>query len=127
MTDFKDGKLDANKVKTTSFKMLYQECLNHHRLEVKVSTVATNRRFVENHVLPVLGSYKIDKITVSQCKKIVDGWQKEYKQFKYLRLVTAQILQYAIRMEYLQSNPMKNTVPPKTNTVKKRIFIQKNS
>lgn len=79
---------------------------------------------MESHVLPVLGSYKIDKITVSQCQKIVDGWQK-YKQCKYFRRVIAQILQYAVRMEYLQSNAMKNTVPPKTETVKEKNFYTK--
>lgn len=125
MTDFKDGKYNTDKTKSLTFKELYQEWLEHHRLEVKASTVATNRRFVESHVLPVLGDYKIDKITVSQCQKIVDGWQKEYKQCKYFRRVTAQILQYAVRMEYLQTNSMKNTVPPKTDTAKEKNFYTK--
>ncbi|GED48617.1 Arm DNA-binding domain-containing protein [Carnobacterium maltaromaticum] len=47
MADFKDGKHNPAKAKTLTFKELYQEWLEHHRLEVKASTVATNRRFVE--------------------------------------------------------------------------------
>lgn len=125
ITDFKDGKLTSDKSKVLTFKELYEEWLAHHRLEVKPSTVATNRRFVEGHVLPLLGSYKIDKITVPQCQKIVDNWQKKYKQSKYFRRVTAQILQYGVRMEYLHSNSMKNTVPPKLTENKKREFYTK--
>ncbi|EGO9037500.1 site-specific integrase [Enterococcus faecalis] len=125
MTDFKDGKIKSNKKQVPTFNELYEEWLAHHRLEVRASTVATNRRFIEKHVLPVLGKYKIDKITVSQCQEIVNMWQKDYKQSKYFRRVTAQVLQYAVRMQYIQNNCMKNTIPPKNISTKKTNFYTK--
>lgn len=122
--EFKDG-MYKSKTNVLTFEELYDEWLSHHRTTAQPSTVATNRRNVENQVLPVLGKYKIDKITVPQCQKIVDEWQTKFRQCKYLRRVTMQILQYGVQMEYLQINVMKNTISPKVAPSRKKNFYTK--
>lgn len=103
----------SRKSKTITFKELYDMWLEQHRKSVKPSTVATNRRFIENHVLPKFGKLKLDKITVSYCQKCVNGWHDQYKQYHYIRRATAQVMNYGVSMELMESNPMKKTILPR--------------
>ena len=62
-------------------------------MNVKPSTIALNRRFVEGHVLPYLGDCKLADITVIQCQDLVNKWFNQgYKQTPYFRKITAQII-----------------------------------
>ena len=103
----------SRKSKTITFKELYDMWLEQHRKSVKPSTIATNRRFIENHVLPKFGKLKLDKITVSYCQKCVNEWHDTYKQYHYFRRATAQVMTYGVSMELMESNPMKKTILPR--------------
>lgn len=110
-----------NEDKSMTFKELYDMWLKQHRLNVKPSTIATNRRFVEGHVLPHLGDMKLDDITVVYCQKLVNEWYEEYKQYTYFRKVTAQIMRYGEAMEIMKSNPMAKTILPRKKEEEEKI------
>lgn len=110
-----------NETKVMTFKDLYDMWLKQHRLNVKPSTIATNRRFVEGHVLPHLGDMKLDDITVVYCQKLVNEWYEEYKQYPYFRKVTAQIMRYGEAMEIMKGNPMAKTILPRKKEEEKKI------
>ncbi|MDT2839319.1 site-specific integrase [Vagococcus carniphilus] len=114
-----NGLFNENKVMT--FKDLYDMWLKQHRLNVKPSTIATNRRFVEGHVLPHLGDMKLDDITVIYCQKLVNEWYEEYKQYPYFRKVTAQIMRYGEAMEIMKGNPMAKTILPRKKEEEKKL------
>lgn len=114
-----NGLFNENKVMT--FKDLYDMWLKQHRLNVKPSTIATNRRFVEGHVLPHLGDMKLDDITVVYCQKLVNEWYEEYKQYPYFRKVTAQIMRYGEAMEIMKGNPMAKTILPRKKEEDKKL------
>ncbi|MFW8052687.1 tyrosine-type recombinase/integrase [Vagococcus fluvialis] len=114
-----NGLFNENKVMT--FKDLYDMWLKQHRLNVKPSTIATNRRFVEGHVLPHLGDMKLDDITVVYCQKLVNEWYEEYKQYPYFRKVTAQIMRYGEAMEIMKGNPMAKTILPRKKEEEKKL------
>lgn len=119
-------KSSRNKPSTT-FKELYDDWLEQHRKSVKPSTIATNRRFIENHVLPKFGTMKLDKITVSYCQKCVNEWHDVYKQYHYIRRATAQVMNYGVSMELMESNPMKKTILPRRKEAEKKPnFYDKN-
>lgn len=103
----------SRKTKSITFKELYTLWLEQHRKGVKASTIATNRRFIENHVLPKFGNLKLDKISVSYCQKCVNEWHNEYKQYNYFRRATAQIMSFGVSMELMEDNPMKKTILPR--------------
>lgn len=50
--------------KEMTFKKLYDMWLKQHRMNVKPSMIATNRHFVESHVLPCFGTLEFLAITV---------------------------------------------------------------
>ncbi|MFW7361753.1 tyrosine-type recombinase/integrase [Vagococcus fluvialis] len=110
-----------NETKVMTFKDLYDMWLKQHRLNVKPSTIATNRRFVEGHVLPHLGDMKLDDITVVYCQKLVNEWYEEYKQYPYFRKVTAQIMRYGEAMEIMKGNPMAKTILPRKKEEEKKL------
>lgn len=94
-----------------TFQQLYDKWLAQHRMNVKPSTIALNRRFVEGHVLPYLGECKLSDISVIQCQDLVNKWFKQgYKQYSYFRKVTAQIMRFGEAMELMDNNPMSKTI-----------------
>lgn len=112
----------SNKPTVITFKDLYDKWLAQHRLNVKPSTIALNRRFVEGHVLPYLGDTKLASITVIQCQDLVNKWFKQgYKQYNYFRKVTAQIMRYGVAMEIMDSNPMSKTILPRAKEEEKKL------
>jgi len=110
----------SKKKRTITFQELYDDWLEQHRKSVKSSTVATNRRFIEGHVLPKFGKLKLDQITVSFCQKCVNEWHDKYKQYHYIRRATAQVMTYGVSMELMESNPMKKTILPRKKEEEKK-------
>ncbi|MFC0233947.1 tyrosine-type recombinase/integrase [Vagococcus entomophilus] len=96
-----------------TFKELYEMWLEQQRKSVKPSTIAISVRYARNQILPAFGKLKLNKITVAYCQKIVNEWHDKYKQYAFLRKVTAQIMKYGISMEIMDSNPMKKTILPR--------------
>ncbi|MDR2277059.1 tyrosine-type recombinase/integrase [Vagococcus fluvialis] len=115
-----------NRKKVITFQELYDTWLEQYRLSVKPSSVAIAQRYAKNQILPVFAKIKLDKLTVSFCQKIVNGWHKEYKQYSYLRKQTSQILKYGVSIEVIKDNPMaKTTLPRKKEEDKKINFYSK--
>ncbi|HHX0240056.1 TPA: tyrosine-type recombinase/integrase [Enterococcus faecalis] len=113
LKDIEENGLD-NKPSVLTFKQLYEKWLAQQRLNVKPSTIALNRRFIERHVLPYIGECKLDEITVIQCQDLVNEWFKQgYKQYTYFRKTTSQIMRYGESMELMHNNPMSKTIVPK--------------
>lgn len=74
------------------FTELYELFLESYKLQVKLSTLANTKRAVKNYILPKLGEYYVDQISVVQCQKIVNQLHSKYKSFKYLRAITSRVL-----------------------------------
>ena len=88
---------------------LYDEYIKMKKHEVRETSLDKTKRILTNHVLGFLGKYNLDKLTVSLLQK----W-KMYISEQNLSIVTRQniygefraMLNYAVRSEYLQSNPL---------------------
>ncbi|EIX0499067.1 site-specific integrase [Enterococcus faecalis] len=114
--------LQKEKVETTiTFKELYELWLPYHRSEVKESTLATSRRFVEGHVLPYLGDKRVNEITVAYCQSIVNKWYEKDTMYIRYRRITGQIMKFGIAMEIMEKNPMSSTILRKRKDVEKKI------
>lgn len=88
---------------------LFNEYCQSKKSEVRESTLNNSRKIIEQHILPTLGKYKINKINLP----ILQNWKNEISD-KNLSLKTRQhiygelrtLLNYAVRLEYIQSNPV---------------------
>lgn len=101
------------------FKQVYDVWFDNYKLTVKESTWATTELLFRVHILPVFGDLLIDKIDVLFCQKVVNNWSIEQpKNFKKLKNYAKNVLDYAVTLDYIQSNPMLKITIPKGEQVK---------
>lgn len=82
------------------------------------STYVKTTGLIINHILPAMGTYKIEKINVDVCQKHVDEWASKLKKYRTVKAYAAKVLDFAIKRGYIQSNPFAHVDLP-TNTSKK--------
>lgn len=112
--DVIDGEYNPNVDAHIKFNKFIDEWLPIYRPTVKESTYATTLRIIDNHIREQLGNYYLDRINVRACDKAVKTWFKvSPKVFKRYATYTSKILDYAISLELIKSNPMRKVILPK--------------
>lgn len=101
--------LDSNK----SFNEISDMWLEQYKNTVKASTYTVQKLALEKHILPLFGKIPINKITIPYCQKQVNHWFSYYKKNSNLISITTSILQYAINVRLLTTNPMAGVIRPK--------------
>lgn len=94
------------KEQAETFQEIYDIWMEQYPLTVEASTLRKTLSSFEIHILPSLGRYKIDKITVEVCQKAVNTWASKVKHFVELKAYAARIFQFAMKRGYTQNNPM---------------------
>lgn len=94
------------KEQAETFQEIYDIWMEQYPLTVEASTLRKTLSSFEIHILPSLGRYKIDKITVEVCQKAVNTWASKIKHFVELKAYAARIFQFAMKRGYTQNNPM---------------------
>ncbi|WP_408869182.1 tyrosine-type recombinase/integrase [Brochothrix campestris] len=120
------SKMDTSATK--DFKHVWQEFLDYKEKRVKKSTWLTYMRYSQIHILPHFGKLKLKDITTTYCRRVVDKWEIQVNGIAIkLRRLTAQILDFAVRMEYITTNVMRNTYNPVRDTSKSNaaVFLTK--
>ena len=90
-------------------QQLYEEFLNSSQSEIRRSTVRGYVTNFTNHILPVLGNQRLTSLNV----RTLNNW-KNYINSKPISLVTKKniygalrvVLNYAVKLEYIPSNPL---------------------
>jgi len=110
-------------VKTMTFQDVYRLWLDQYRLTVKQSTFF-NAKQVYNKISPVLGSYKVDKLTVSICQKAINDWAKECPGVvRLIKCYASASLKYAIKLKLVTNNPFKDVTIPRLAKEEKINFL----
>ncbi|MBK0347216.1 site-specific integrase [Aerococcaceae bacterium zg-ZJ1578] len=89
-----------------------------HKNTVKGGTYATTKRYAELHILPKIANTRIEKLTVVNCQRLVNQWAEHFNSAKYPRGIVIQVLDYAIKLELIQSNNMHKGKLPKAKEIK---------
>lgn len=95
------------------FEKVAEMWLEQYKNTVKASTLTTQKVALRKHILPVFGKIPINKITIPYCQEQVNHWFTYYKKFNNLIMITSQVLQYAINVRLLTTNPMAGVIRPK--------------
>lgn len=88
---------------------LFEEYVNVKKNETRESSLDTSSRIISKHIIPILGKYKLKKLTLP----ILQNWKNEINN-KDFSITTRQhiyaelraLLNYAVKMEYLPANPL---------------------
>lgn len=107
-----DEKGITTKKQRMKFKEVYELWKVDYQHTVKESTYYTQLNAIELHILDKIGNVYVDTITPPQCQKLINSWYSYYKKYSNLIGLTKRILNYAVILDLIDSNPMLKTTTP---------------
>lgn len=96
-----------------TYKDVYDSFIESYRKTVKESTLNHVLGMFRIHILPAFGKYKIKKITVTTCQKIVNGWYDDFSDYKKIKNYANLVFKEARRLSIIYENPMDLVIMPK--------------
>lgn len=93
------------KERAETFQELYDLWIVQYEKTVQESTFVKTTGIFNNHILPAMRSYKIEKINIDVCQKHVNEWAEKLKKYRMVKAYAAKVLDFAIKRGYLQTNP----------------------
>lgn len=116
--DVANGTYQQERAET--YQEVYELWVKQYEKTVEESTYVKTTGLFKNHILPAMGTYKIEKIHVDVCQKHVDEWASKLKKYRMVKAYAAKVLDFAIKRSYIQTNPFALIDLP-SNTFKKAI------
>lgn len=90
-----------------TYQDVYDLWIEQYENTVEETTFVNVSGIFKNHILPKLGKYKIEKITVDLCQRCVNDWFKKYTDYRKFTSYASLVFTFAIKRGYIQNNPMK--------------------
>ncbi len=90
---------------------LFDEYIAAKKYEVRETTLDKSKRILSHHVLPQLGSTRVDRLTapiLNQWKHTISELGLAIKTRKNIFGELRAMLNYAVKMDYLPKNPLQN-------------------
>lgn len=101
-----------------TYQELYDLWVTQYEKTVEESTFVKTTGIFKNHILPSMGTYKIEKINVDVCQKHIDEWAAKLKKFRMVKAYAAKVLDFAIKRGFIQTNPFTHVDMPTTSSKK---------
>lgn len=123
-----DGFTRFQATSITSYQELAELWWESYKYTVKPNTQDNIKRLLDNHVLPLFGVYKLDKLTAPLIQSIINkladktnkGEFKAYLHYDKIHALNKRILQYGVTMQAISSNPARDVVLPRNTQKAKR-------
>ena len=112
----------------TTYKELASLWWESYKHTVKPNTQLNVRRLLDNHILPLFGSYKLDKLTTPLIQNVVNkladktnkGEEGAFLYYDSLHALNKRILQYDVVMQAIPFNPAREVILPRNTQKAKR-------
>lgn len=112
----------------TTYKELAALWWESYKHTVKPNTQLNVRRLLDNHILPLFGSYKLDKLTTPLIQNVVNkladktnkGEEGAFLYYDSLHALNKRILQYGVVMQAIPFNPAREVILPRNTQKAKR-------
>lgn len=112
-------------VEMQTFRDVYNLWIEQYRLTVKESTLNITLKLFSCHILPLLGSYRVDKLNLAICQRAVNQWYKARPaSFKRLITYSSLVLEYARKLGLTDKDPFKDVTRPKEIKSDRRNFFE---
>ncbi|MER2107668.1 MAG: site-specific integrase [Solibacillus sp.] len=108
--DVANGTYKQDRAET--YQELYDLWVVQYENTVEESTFVKTTGLFKNHILPSMGAYKIEKITIDICQKHVNEWAAKLKNFRAVKSYAAKVLDFAIKRGFLQTNSFTHVEVP---------------
>lgn len=110
------------KERAETYQEVYVLWIIQYENTVEESTFVKTTSLFKNHILPSMGAYKIDKITIDICQKHVNEWAGKLKKFRTIKSYAAKVLDFAVKRGYIQNNPFMHV----ETAIKKKAIVEDN-
>ena len=123
-----DGFTRFQATSLASYQELAELWWESYKYTVKPNTQDNVKKLLDNHVLPLFGIYKLDKLTTPLIQSIVNkladktnkGEPGAYLHYDKIHALNKRILQYGVTMQAISSNPARDVVLPRNTQKAKR-------
>lgn len=111
--------------KNLTFEDVYLEWFNKEYIRsVSESTLLVTKRVFENRILPEIGNYKLEKITLDDIQKLADDWGSHQSCKKWINFIK-RVFRFAHSKEYTRNDPCKFVIIPEpTKSKSTKIFYE---
>ena len=128
----KNGSTRFQASNITTYKELASLWWESYKHTVKPNTQLNVRRLLDNHILPLFGSYKLDKLTTPLIQNVVNkladktnkGEEGAFLYYDSLHALNKRILQYGVVMQAIPFNPAREVILPRNTQKAKREKIK---
>ncbi|MHB9781429.1 tyrosine-type recombinase/integrase [Streptococcus sp. 10F2] len=108
-------------VKVDTYQDLTELWWDSYKDTVKINTQIFTKGLIKNHLIPVFGSYKLDKLTTPLIQSIVNdmanrtnrGEEGAYLNFQQIHALNKRILQYGVVLQAIPFNPAREVILPR--------------
>ena len=105
----------------TTYRELVALWWESYKNTIKPNSQQSMEGIVRLHILPVLGDYKLDKLTTPIIQQQVNKWADKankgekgaYANYSFLNNINRRILQYGVTMQAIQHNPARDVIIPR--------------
>jgi integrase len=115
--DFKAQTTAEQKIPRMRFRDVYAEWWPSYEPNVEASTADKVEQQFEKHILPELGAYFVDAITIMDAEKWVLDVAKRFVRWDDFKARASQIMRYAVRAGYIKTNPFDYIQNPRKGKV----------
>ena len=95
----------------------YQELadlwLDSYQLTVKPQTFLDTKRMLYNHLIPVFGTLKLTKLSVSYIQSFINDLSTQLVHYAVVHSINRRVLQYGVSLQLLPFNPASDIILPK--------------
>ena len=131
--DFKaNGSTRYKEVAIETYEELAISWWDSYKNTVKANTRTTQKGLLNNHVLPLFGEFKLDKLTTpliqSMMNKLANstntGEDGAYLHYGKIHTLNKRILQYGVVLQVIPTNPANNVVLPRNTQKDKKAKVK---
>jgi len=88
-----------------TYQEVYDLWINQYEKTVEESTFVKTAGYFKNHILPAMGNYRIEKITIAICQKHYNEWATKVQKARTIKSYAKKVLDFAIVHGFIQTNP----------------------
>ena len=131
--DFKaNGSTRYKEVTIETYEALAASWWDNYKNTVKVNTRKLQKSILDKHLLPLFGSFKLDKLTTPLIQSIMNklanstntGEVGAYLHYDKIHALNKRILQYGVVLQVIPTNPANNVVLPRNTQKDKKAKVK---
>ncbi|MFA9413947.1 tyrosine-type recombinase/integrase [Streptococcus sp. E29BA] len=96
-----------------NYQELAELWLESYQLTVKPQTFIATKRMLYNHLIPVFGALKLNKLSVSYIQGFINDLSRELVHYGVVHSINRRVLQYGVSLQLLPFNPARDVILPK--------------